>query len=58
MTGYLTYYRHQEDEGKAARGMISMSVARVQGPTEDKLKFEVSSTTGKFPRFYLKASRT
>lgn len=55
--GMLSYYRSQEDEGKASRGAINMAVARVSTPGQDKLKFEVSSKLGKtFPSFFLKGS--
>ncbi|KAM0748994.1 hypothetical protein T439DRAFT_316102 [Meredithblackwellia eburnea MCA 4105] len=55
--GVLSYYRSQEDEGKASRGSINMSVARVLPPGADKLKFEVTNKLGKsFPSFYLKGN--
>ncbi|GAA5952324.1 hypothetical protein JCM21900_003782 [Sporobolomyces salmonicolor] len=55
--GVLSYYRSQEDEGKASRGSISMSVARVAPPETDKLKFTVSNKLGKsMPSFYLKGN--
>jgi hypothetical protein len=55
--GMLSYYRSQEDEGKALRGSISMSVARISGEA-DKLKFTVSNKLGKsLPSFYLKGNR-
>lgn len=56
--GVLSYYRSQEEEGKASRGAISMTVARVLPPGSDKLKFEVSNKLGKsFPSFWLKGNR-
>ncbi|GAA6017217.1 hypothetical protein JCM11491_001856 [Sporobolomyces phaffii] len=55
--GVLSYYRSQEDEGKASRGSISMSVARVHAGESDKLKFTVSNKLGKsLPSFYLKGN--
>lgn len=57
--GTLSYYRSQEEEGKASRGAISMSVARILPPGPDKLKFEISNKLGKsFPSFWLKGNRT
>ncbi|GAA5910494.1 OSBP family protein [Sporobolomyces salmoneus] len=54
--GMLSYYRTQEDEGKASRGSISMSVARISAES-DKLKFTVSNKLGKsLPSFYLKGN--
>jgi hypothetical protein len=56
--GILSYYRSQEDEGRASRGSINMTVARVLPPGSDKLKFEVSNKLGKsFPSFFLKGNR-
>jgi oxysterol-binding protein 1 len=56
--GVLSYYRTQEDEGKASRGSINMSVANVVAPGVDKLKFEVNNKLGKsFPSFWLKGNR-
>lgn len=56
--GILSYYRTQEDEGKASRGSINMSVAIVSGPNTDKLKFSIDNKLGKsFPSFYLKGNR-
>ncbi|KAK4054159.1 hypothetical protein OIV83_001185 [Microbotryomycetes sp. JL201] len=54
--GVLSYYRTQEDEGKASRGSINMGVAHVtQG--SDKLKFSIENKLGKsFPSFYLKGN--
>lgn len=57
-TGILSYYRHPDDEGRASKGSISMSVAVLHGAGPDKLKFEVSSNLGKaYPSFWLKANR-
>lgn len=56
--GTLSYYRTQEDEGKASRGSISMAVAQVSPPGTDKLKFEVNNKLGKsFPSFFLRGNR-
>ena len=55
--GQLSYYRDQEDEGKASRGGLSMNSARVVGPSDDKLKFEVSQLTSKYGKLYLRANR-
>lgn len=57
--GVLSYYRHQEDEGRASRGSISMSVAKLDPPGSDKLKFTVSNKLGgkSAPAFYLKGNR-
>ncbi|TNY21033.1 exodeoxyribonuclease V [Rhodotorula diobovata] len=56
--GVLSYYRHQEDEGRASRGSISMSVAKLDPPGSDKLKFTVSNKLGgkSAPAFYLKGN--
>ncbi|GAA5871264.1 hypothetical protein JCM16303_000699 [Sporobolomyces ruberrimus] len=55
--GTLSYYRSQEDEGKASRGSISMSVAKIHSGEADKLKFTVSNKLGKsLPSFYLKGN--
>lgn len=54
----LSYYRSQEDEGRASRGAISMSVAKILPPGSDGLKFEVSNRLNKsFPSFWLKGAR-
>lgn len=56
--GVLSYYRSQEEEGKASRGAISMAVARLAPQGTDKLKFEVCNKLGKsFPSFWLRGSR-
>ncbi|BGP16866.1 hypothetical protein JCM10213_007313 [Rhodosporidiobolus nylandii] len=56
--GVLSYYHTQEDEGKASRGSISMSVAQLAPPSgADKLKFTVSNKLGKsLASFYLKGN--
>ncbi|SGY27552.1 BQ5605_C124g13324 [Microbotryum silenes-dioicae] len=55
--GVLSYYRSQEDEGKASRGSINMGVAQIVTSASDKLKFEVNNKLGKsFPSFFLKGS--
>ncbi|GAA5924058.1 hypothetical protein JCM3775_005584 [Rhodotorula graminis] len=56
--GVLSYYRHQEDEGRASRGSISMSVAKLDPPGSDKLKFTISNKLGgkSAPAFYLKGN--
>ncbi|GAA6055777.1 hypothetical protein JCM3770_004796 [Rhodotorula araucariae] len=56
--GNLAYYRSQEDEGRASRGSISMSVAKLDPPGTDKLKFTVSNKLGgrSAPAFYLKGN--
>ncbi|GAA5934756.1 OSBP family protein [Sporobolomyces koalae] len=55
--GILSYYRSQEDEGKASRGSISMSVAKIHSGESDKLKFTVSNKTGRsMPSFYLRGN--
>ncbi|BGP48947.1 hypothetical protein JCM10450v2_004826 [Rhodotorula kratochvilovae] len=56
--GNLSYYRSQEDEGRASRGSISMSVAKLDPPGTDKLKFTVSNKLGgrSAPAFYLKGN--
>ncbi|GAA6060031.1 hypothetical protein JCM10212_001028 [Sporobolomyces blumeae] len=55
--GVLSYYRSQEDEGKASRGSISMSVAKIATGESDKFKFTVSNKLGKsLPSFYLKGN--
>ncbi|KAM0789557.1 hypothetical protein ACM66B_000368 [Microbotryomycetes sp. NB124-2] len=54
--GVLSYYRTQEDEGKASRGSINMAVANVMTGS-DKLKFSIENKLGKsFPSFYLKGN--
>ncbi|GAA6054540.1 hypothetical protein NBRC10513_006078 [Rhodotorula toruloides] len=55
--GHLSYYRSQEDEGKASRGSINMSIAKIDPPGTDKLKFTVGSRLGKTsPALYLKGN--
>lgn len=55
--GILSYYRHPDDEGKASKGSISMSVAEIHTRGND-LKFEISSNLGKaFGSFWLKGNR-
>ena len=56
--GVLSYYRSQDDEGKASRGSISMQVARLVPPSSaDGYKFEVNNSLGKsFPSFWLKGN--
>lgn len=56
--GVLSYYRSQDDEGKASRGSISMAVARLVPPSSaDGYKFEVNNSLGKsFPSFWLKGN--
>ncbi|GAA5851448.1 hypothetical protein JCM8547_001098 [Rhodosporidiobolus lusitaniae] len=55
--GVLSYYQSQEDEGKATRGSIAMSVAQLTPPSSEKLKFTVSNKLGKsMPSFYLKGT--
>ncbi|KAK4054372.1 hypothetical protein OIO90_003605 [Microbotryomycetes sp. JL221] len=54
--GVLSYYRTQEDEGKASRGSINMGVANIV-THNDKLKFSIENQLGKsFPSFYLKGN--
>lgn len=57
--GVLSYYRNQDEEGKASRGSISMSVAVLMPSADEKaLKFELSNKLGKsYPSFWLKATR-
>ncbi|GJN91163.1 hypothetical protein Rhopal_004181-T1 [Rhodotorula paludigena] len=56
--GNLSYYRSQEDEGRASRGSINMSVAKLDPPGTDKLKFTVSNKLGgkSAPALYLKGN--
>jgi hypothetical protein len=55
--GILSYYRHPDDEGKASKGSISMSVAEIHTRGND-LKFEISSNLGKaYGSFWLKGDR-
>lgn len=55
--GTLSYYRNQDEEGKAVRGAINMSVAILHASTAESLKFEISSKLGKsYPSFFLKAT--
>ena len=51
------YYRDQSEEGKTTRGAINMVHAKVSGPADDKLKFDVAQVTSKYGRLYLKANR-
>ncbi|KAH8920682.1 hypothetical protein BT69DRAFT_1336191 [Atractiella rhizophila] len=54
--GQLSYFRSQDEEGKASRGSINMGVARVYHPGTDKMQFEVCSTLGKSPKYFLKGN--
>lgn len=53
--GHLSYYRDQEEEGQASRGVISMAIATVEIST-DKAAFIVGTTLGKTPRWFLKGA--
>lgn len=53
----LSYYRDQADEGNVSRGSISMTVAKIDPPAADKLKFVIGSKTDRNSAFYLKGNR-
>ena len=53
--GHLSYYRDQEEEGQASRGVISMAIATVE-VSSDKTTFIVGTTLGKTPRWFLKGA--
>ncbi|BGP57314.1 hypothetical protein JCM8202v2_004954 [Rhodotorula sphaerocarpa] len=55
-TGVLSYYRDQADEGNVSRGSISMTVAKIDPPAADKLKFVIGSKTDRNSAFYLKGN--
>lgn len=55
--GTLTYFRHQEDEGKASRGTVSLNHTVITGPHKDGLKFEVTSDVARRNKWYLKGNR-
>lgn len=55
--GVLSYYRNQSDEGNVSRGSISMTVAKVEPPGTDKLKFVVGSKIDRSSSVYLKGNR-
>lgn len=55
--GVLSYYRNQSDEGNVSRGSISMTVAKVEPPSADKLKFVVGSKIDRSSSVYLKGNR-
>ncbi|GAA5867313.1 hypothetical protein JCM3774_003542 [Rhodotorula dairenensis] len=54
--GILSYYRNQSDEGNVSRGSISMTVAKVEPPGTDKLKFVVGSKIDRSSSVYLKGN--
>ncbi|KWU44499.1 hypothetical protein RHOSPDRAFT_18065, partial [Rhodotorula sp. JG-1b] len=54
--GVLSYYRNQSDEGNVSRGSISMTVAKVEPPSADKLKFVVGSKIDRSSSVYLKGN--
>lgn len=56
-SGVLSYYRDQADEGNVSRGSISMTVAKVDPPGPDKLKFVVGSKIDRAASVYLKGAR-
>ena len=54
-TGHLSYYRDQEEEGRASRGTISMIIATVD-LAGDKSTFTIGTSLGKSPRWFLKGN--
>jgi hypothetical protein len=64
--GHISYYRDAEEQGRASRGTISMSVAQVEFSSSsytgsapsgsDKTTFVISTKLGKSPRWFLKAN--